>query len=81
MTGSAIVFYAAAVLTVVFAAVMVFHVLTIVSARFRVPVEPLSFCWAAAAVEAMATRCRRLVERVLTWANIGRATTLSGVNT
>jgi hypothetical protein len=34
-----------------FAAVMLFHTLTIVSARFRIPVEPLSFVWCAVAVQ------------------------------
>lgn len=33
-----------------FGAVMLFHALTIVSARFRIPVEPLSFVWCAVAV-------------------------------
>ncbi len=32
------------------AAVTLFHTLTIVSARFRLPIEPLTFVWAAAAV-------------------------------
>lgn len=31
-----------------FAAIMVFHTLTITSARFRIPIEPLSFLWIAA---------------------------------
>jgi hypothetical protein len=35
----------------IFAAVMLFHTLTIVSARFRIPVEPLSFVWCAVAVQ------------------------------
>lgn len=34
----------------VFAAVLAFHTLVIVSARFRIPVEPLSFVWAAFAL-------------------------------
>ena len=38
----------------VFLVVMGFHVLTIVSARFRIPLEPLSFVWCATAVEAIA---------------------------
>jgi hypothetical protein len=33
-----------------FAVVVVFHALTIVSARFRIPLEPLTFPWAALAV-------------------------------
>jgi hypothetical protein len=33
----------------IFAAVALFHALVIVSARFRIPVEPLSFVWVAAA--------------------------------
>jgi hypothetical protein len=40
----------------IFAAVMVFHTLTIVSARFRIPVEPLSFVWAAGCVALLAER-------------------------
>jgi hypothetical protein len=34
----------------IFAAVMLFHTLTIVSARFRIPVEPLTFVWCGMAV-------------------------------
>jgi len=34
----------------IFAAVTLFHTLTIVSARFRIPLEPISFVWAAGAV-------------------------------
>ncbi|HVW39030.1 MAG TPA: hypothetical protein VHB99_17065, partial [Pirellulales bacterium] len=34
-------------LLAIFAAVTVFHSLTITSARFRIPIEPLSFVWAA----------------------------------
>jgi hypothetical protein len=34
-------------LVAIFAAVMLFHALTITSARFRIPIEPLSFVWAA----------------------------------
>jgi len=33
----------------IFAAVMLFHSLVIVSARFRIPVEPMTFIWATAA--------------------------------
>ncbi len=35
----------------VVAAATVFHALTIVSARFRLPIEPLTFVWAAAAIQ------------------------------
>jgi len=35
------------------AAVTLFHTLTIVSARFRLPIEPLTFVWVAAAVAAV----------------------------
>jgi hypothetical protein len=38
----------------IFAAVMVFHSLVIVSARFRIPVEPMTLVWAAAAVAPLA---------------------------
>jgi hypothetical protein len=34
----------------IFAVVTAFHALTIVSARFRIPIEPLSFVWAAGAL-------------------------------
>jgi hypothetical protein len=34
-------------LVAVFAAITLFHTLTITSARFRIPIEPLSFVWAA----------------------------------
>jgi len=34
----------------IFAAVTIFHVLVIVSVRFRIPIEPLSFIWAASAI-------------------------------
>ncbi|MBN2218192.1 MAG: hypothetical protein JW719_12530 [Pirellulales bacterium] len=34
----------------IFGVVLLFHTLTITSARFRIPVEPMSFLWAAAAV-------------------------------
>jgi hypothetical protein len=40
----------------IFGLVTLFHSLTIVSARFRLPIEPLSFVWAAATVEALARR-------------------------
>ena len=42
------------------AAVALFHALTIVSARFRIPVEPLSFVCAALAVAAIGDRCRAM---------------------
>lgn len=42
----------------IFAAVTLFHALTIVSARFRIPVEPLSFVWAAGAVAPLCLRLR-----------------------
>jgi hypothetical protein len=37
-------------LLAIFAVVTLFHTLTIASARFRIPLEPLSFVWCAAAV-------------------------------
>jgi len=42
----------------IFAAVMLFHALVIVSARFRIPVEPISLVWAAAAVAPLVERLR-----------------------
>jgi hypothetical protein len=45
----------------IFAAVALFHTLTIVSARFRVPVEPLTFVWCAFGVNALAGRRWRRV--------------------
>jgi 4-amino-4-deoxy-L-arabinose transferase-like glycosyltransferase len=44
----------------VFLAVMLFHTLVIVSARFRIPVEPLSLLWAAAAVAPLVARAEEL---------------------
>ena len=35
---------------VIFATVTLFHTMVIVSARFRIPIEPISFVWAAMAV-------------------------------
>lgn len=43
----------------IFAVVAAFHALTIVSARFRIPIEPLSFVWAAGAVAPLVDRLRR----------------------
>ena len=40
----------------IFGAVALFHSLTIVSARFRIPIEPLSFVWAAGAVAPLVDR-------------------------
>lgn len=40
----------------IFAAVTLFHTLTIVSARFRIPLEPISFVWAAGAVAPLVDR-------------------------
>lgn len=40
-------------LAAVFATVMLFHVLTITSARFRIPLEPLTLVWAAAPLAAL----------------------------
>jgi hypothetical protein len=40
-------------LMAIFACVTLFHVLTITSVRFRIPLEPLSFVWCAAAVASL----------------------------
>jgi hypothetical protein len=40
----------------VFLVVLLFHTLVIVSARFRIPVEPLSLIWAAAAIAPLLAR-------------------------
>jgi hypothetical protein len=40
----------------IFAVVALFHSLVIVSARFRIPVEPMTFVWAATAVAPLAVR-------------------------
>jgi hypothetical protein len=40
----------------IFGVVALFHSLTIVSARFRIPIEPLSFVWAAGAVAPLVDR-------------------------
>ncbi len=45
-------------LAAVFVAVMLFHTLTITSARFRIPVEPLTLVWAGAPLAAVWTRLR-----------------------
>ena len=42
----------------VFFAVTLFHALVITSVRFRIPIEPLSFVWAATAMELLAARLR-----------------------
>jgi hypothetical protein len=42
----------------IFAAVTLFHTLTITSARFRVPIEPLSMIWAAAPYALLFERAR-----------------------
>jgi hypothetical protein len=39
-----------------FAIIALFHALTIVSARFRIPIEPISFVWAAGAVAPLIDR-------------------------
>ena len=46
-------------LAAAFAVVMLFHVLTITSARFRIPLEPLTLLWAAAPLAALWTRIAR----------------------
>jgi hypothetical protein len=40
----------------IFAVVALFHTLSIVSARFRIPIEPISFVWAAGAVAPLVDR-------------------------
>jgi hypothetical protein len=47
----------------IFLAVLTFHTLTITSARFRIPVEPLTFPWCAAAVVRTATCFRKRTEQ------------------
>jgi hypothetical protein len=44
----------------VFGSVALFHALTITSARFRIPVEPIAILWAAMAVTAMTEVSRRV---------------------
>ena len=61
----------APVVLAIFAALLVFHTLTITSARFRIPVEPLTFPWAGYAMA-----------RLLTWlSTLGRLVTRSVVPT
>ncbi|HET6883690.1 MAG TPA: hypothetical protein VFI31_26285, partial [Pirellulales bacterium] len=43
----------------IFASVTLFHTLTITSARFRIPIEPLSMMWAAAPYALLFERARR----------------------
>lgn len=45
-------------LLAIFASVTLFHTLTITSARFRIPIEPLSFLWAAAPYAVLFNRAR-----------------------
>ena len=40
----------------IFALVTLFHTFTITSARFRIPLEPMTFLWAATAVAPLAAR-------------------------
>lgn len=47
----------------IFGMVMAFHTLTITSARFRIPIEPLSFVWAAAALAPLVDHRPRLRRR------------------
>ena len=52
----------------VFLVVTIFHALTIVSARFRIPLEPLTFVWAASAVTSLfAPAARFLGARYSRW--------------
>ncbi len=45
----------------IFFVIALFHTLTITSARFRLPLEPLTLVWAAAAIDALALRWRAAV--------------------
>jgi hypothetical protein len=56
----------------VFLAVMLFHTLVIVSARFRIPVEPLSLIWAAAIAPLAVRLFGRRPIRVLRPGELGR---------
>ncbi len=47
----------------IFGSVTLFHALTITSARFRIPIEPMSFVWAAAALAPLIDRLPRLRRR------------------
>ena len=49
----------------IFTAVMLFHVLTIVSARFRIPVEPLTFLGCALAIDEAMRRLLKLAWQVI----------------
>ncbi|HVX09841.1 MAG TPA: hypothetical protein VHC22_01445 [Pirellulales bacterium] len=49
-------------LLAIFAAVTVFHTLTITSARFRIPIEPLSLIWAAAPYATLFDRFRAAIQ-------------------
>lgn len=46
---------------VTFAGIMLFHTLTITSARFRIPVEPLGFVWAAVGFQPAAANIARRI--------------------
>jgi hypothetical protein len=58
-------------LVAIFAAVTLFHALTITSARFRIPIEPLSFIWAATPYALLFGRGRSAVR---SWWQARRAT-------
>jgi len=62
-------------LAAVFAAVTLFHTLTITSARFRIPIEPLSFVWAATPYALPFIRARAAVR---TWLETRRAARSGG---
>jgi hypothetical protein len=58
-------------LVAIFTAVTLLHTLTITSARFRIPIEPLSFIWAATPYALLFGRARSAVR---TWLASRRAT-------
>ena len=59
----------------IFGVVTLFHVLTITSARFRIPIEPLSFVWAATPYALPFTRARAALRA---WSEARQTTTSAG---
>jgi hypothetical protein len=75
-------------LAAIFAGVTLFHTLTITSARFRIPIEPLSFVWAATPYALLFVRARAALRtwlearRMATWVGeFGRQHALKGPHT
>jgi 4-amino-4-deoxy-L-arabinose transferase-like glycosyltransferase len=64
-------------LLAIFAAITLFHTLTIVSARFRIPLEPLTFVWCAAAIAWIQSELSRIPSSWPTLSTSSSATSVS----